>query len=75
MIAIVIAIAIFMAAVLTRRITYIVKGIRRFQDGERSYRMTPASKDELGQLSGAYNQMADTIENIGVAVKEALQKK
>ncbi len=62
MIVIVIAIAVFMAAVLTRRITDIIRGIRRFQKGARSYRLTPASSDEMGQLSSAYNNMADTVE-------------
>ena len=63
MIVIVIAIAVFIAATLTRRITGIVQGIRRFQDGDRSYRLETASRDEMGQLSSAYNEMADTLEH------------
>ncbi len=62
MIVIVIGIAIFMAALLTRRITNMISGIRRFQEGDRGHRLVPSSKDEMGQLSTAYNDMADTVE-------------
>ncbi len=62
MIVLVIGIAVFMAGLLTRRITGIVQGIRRFQQGARGHRLNPASKDEMGQLAGAYNEMADTVE-------------
>jgi signal transduction histidine kinase/HAMP domain-containing protein len=62
MIIVVILIAIFMAAVLTTRITTIVRGIRRFQQGDRSYRLKQQSTDEMGQLAQAYNEMADTVQ-------------
>ena len=62
MVAAVIFVAIVMAGVLTRHIISIVKGIRRFQQGERSYRLTLQSSDEMGQLALAYNEMADSVE-------------
>lgn len=62
MIVFVIFIAVFMAAVLTSRITTIVSGIRRFQQGDRSYRLKQQSADEMGQLAQAYNEMADTVQ-------------
>ncbi len=62
MIVIVIGVAIFMAALLTKRITNMISGIRRFQEGDRGHRLVPSSKDEMGQLSKAYNDMADTVE-------------
>ena len=62
MIVFVIFIAILMAGVLTTRITTIVKGIRRFQQGDRSYRLIQQSSDEMGQLAQAYNEMADTVQ-------------
>jgi signal transduction histidine kinase/CheY-like chemotaxis protein/HAMP domain-containing protein len=58
----VILIAIFMAAVLTTRITTVVQGFRRFQKGDRSYRLKRQSNDEMGQLTDAYNEMADTVQ-------------
>ena len=63
MILAVIFIAIIMAGALTRRITYIIKGIRRFQKGERSYRLKQHSNDEMGQLAQTYNEMADTVQD------------
>ncbi len=62
MIILVIFIAIVMAAVLTSRITTIIKGIRRFQKGDRSYRLKQQSTDEMGQLAQAYNEMADSVQ-------------
>ena len=63
MIVFVIMIAIFMAANLTARITSIIQGIRRFQKGDRSYRLPMQSSDEMGQLVEAYNEMADDVEH------------
>lgn len=63
MVVIVIGIAVFMAAALTRRITDIIRGIRRFQEGDRGHRLTTTTNDEMGQLSNAYNKMADTVEH------------
>ena len=62
MVIIVIFIAIFMAGALTSRITSIIAGFRRFQKGEHSYRLERQSNDEMGELSQAYNDMADTIQ-------------
>lgn len=62
MIVVVIVIAIFMAAMLTTRITTVVRGIRRFQQGDRSYRLKQQSADEMGQLALAYNEMADDVQ-------------
>ena len=58
----VIAIAIIMAATLTSRITTIVRGIRRFQQGDHSYRLPRQSRDEMGQLAEAYNEMAGSVQ-------------
>ncbi|BHH86180.1 response regulator [Desulforhopalus sp. 52FAK] len=62
MIGAVILIAIIMAGVLTSHIISIVSGIRRFQQGDRSYRLKQQSNDEMGQLAFAYNEMADTVQ-------------
>jgi len=62
MVVFVIFIAIFMAGVLTTRITTIIRGIRRFQQGDRSYRLKQQTSDEMGQLAKAYNEMADSVQ-------------
>ena len=63
MVVLVIGIAVFMAAALTRRITHIVSGMRRFQEGDRGHRLIPASRDETGQLAETFNEMADTVQH------------
>lgn len=62
MIVAVIFIAIFMAATLTNIITDMIRGIKRFQAGERSHRLKVRSGDEMGQLTAAFNDMADTVQ-------------
>ncbi|BBO85719.1 hypothetical protein DSCO28_62850 [Desulfosarcina ovata subsp. sediminis] len=62
MIVCVILIAIFMASTLTTRITKMIHGIRRFQQGERGHRLKFTSNDEMGQLAQAHNEMADTVQ-------------
>ena len=63
MIAAVIVIAVIMAGVLTSRIVTLVKGLRRFQKGNRSHRLPIESRDEMGQLANAFNEMADTVQS------------
>ena len=62
MIVAVILIAIIMASTLTSRITAIVNGLRRFQDGERDHRLDIRSNDEIGQVIQSFNRMADSIQ-------------
>ncbi len=62
MIALVIAIAIWMAGALTRRITEMGDGIRAFQDGDLTHRLTVRGNDEMAQLARAFNRMADEMQ-------------
>ncbi len=62
MVVIVILIAVFIAAALTGKITDIIHGIRRFQQGDRDCRLEQQSTDEMGQLARAFNVMADTVQ-------------
>ena len=59
----VIAIAIWMANTLTRRITTINEGIQKFHNGDLQLRLPINSQDEMGRLTTSFNAMADTIED------------
>ncbi|MGE4279002.1 MAG: sensor histidine kinase [Magnetospirillum sp.] len=61
MVVLVIVVAIWMASLLTRRITTVVQGIRRFEDGDMAYRLPVQSHDEMGALADSFNEMADRV--------------
>ncbi|MDQ8021752.1 MAG: ATP-binding protein [Moraxellaceae bacterium] len=82
MVVVVIAIAIWMAAFLTTRITAMIDGIERFRHGDLSHRLTVRSDDEMGRLAQAFNSMADSVQeslvrsdNARVKAEEANQIK
>ncbi|MEI7432448.1 MAG: ATP-binding protein, partial [Betaproteobacteria bacterium] len=62
MIALVIVIAIWMAGVLTRKITEMSGGIRRFQEGDLAYRLSVNGADEMADLAKSFNLMADEVQ-------------
>ena len=62
MVALVIAIAIWMAGALTQRITEMSQGIARFQGGDLAHRLPVRGKDEMAQLTTSFNHMADAVE-------------
>ncbi|MBU2454178.1 MAG: PAS domain-containing protein, partial [Proteobacteria bacterium] len=68
----VIVIAVLMASALTGKITTMIKGISRFQRGERDYRLDIQSSDEIGALGQTFNSMADSIQ---LAILELEQSK
>ena len=59
----VVAIAIWMASVLTKRITLMGDGIRRFQEGDLSYRLEVKGSDEMASLTKSFNRMADEVQH------------
>lgn len=63
MIALVIAIAIWMAGALTRRITEMSAGIARFQGGDLSHRLAVRGKDEMAELAKSFNHMASEVQH------------
>jgi signal transduction histidine kinase len=63
MVGLVIIVAIWMAAVLTRRITAMISGIRLFQSGHMSHRLDAGSNDEMGDLARSFNDMADDLQS------------
>jgi len=69
----VIFVAIWMANLLTRRITAMIGGIHRFQAGDHGHRLEVQSNDEMGELAASYNRMADTLQQSFVAMQSELQ--
>lgn len=69
--AVVVVIAIWMASFLTRRITTVVQGIRRFEDGDMAYRLPVQSSDEMGVLAASFNEMADRVSESFQRAEEA----
>lgn len=57
----VVAVAIWLASMLTRRITDLIGGLNRIEAGDFGFRFRSESKDELGRLSDSLNNMADSV--------------
>eukprot|EP00825_Cyclidium_porcatum_P047841 TRINITY_DN7857_c0_g1_i3.p2 TRINITY_DN7857_c0_g1~~TRINITY_DN7857_c0_g1_i3.p2 ORF type:complete len:150 (+),score=15.63 TRINITY_DN7857_c0_g1_i3:337-786(+) len=74
MIGVVIAIAVWMASLLTRRITAMISGIHAFQVGDLKQRLDAGSSDEMGELAGSFNRMADSVEESFKRLEEAREK-
>jgi hypothetical protein len=74
MVVIVIGIAIWMAGLLTRRITAMISGIHAFQEGDLKRRLDAGSADEMGELSRSFNRMADSVEESFNRLEEAKEK-
>lgn len=71
MIALVIAIAIWMAGKLTGRITEMGNGIRRFQAGDLAHRLDVRGNDEMADLTRSFNHMADEVQRSFGRLEEA----
>ena len=74
MVVVVIAIAIWMADLLTGRITAMISGIRAFQQGDLDRRLDAGSKDEMGELAASFNGMADSVAESFRRLEEAKDK-
>ena len=74
MVLLVIGIAVWMANLLTGRITRMISGIRAFQQGDRQHRLDAGSADEMGELARSFNQMADSVEESFTRLEEAKEK-
>jgi hypothetical protein len=62
MIVLVIVIAIWLANVLTKRITEMSGGIRRFQEGDLSHRLPVRGQDEMAEMAKSFNAMAGEVQ-------------
>ena len=58
----VILVAIWMANLLSRRITDVVEGIHRFEKGELDHRLAARGGDEMAELERSFNRMADAVQ-------------
>lgn len=61
MVVLVIFIAIWLANLLTRRVTHLTTGLRRIEEGDLTHRLTKESEDEIGKLAESINRMADSV--------------
>jgi len=74
MVLLVIAVAIWMANLLTRQITNMIAGIRSFQEGNLQHRLHASSDDEMGELARSFNGMADSVAESFKRLEEAKEK-
>lgn len=74
MVVVVIFIAIWMANLLTGRITSMIDGIRAFRDGQLDRRLDDSSRDEMGELARSFNAMADSVQDSFQRLEEAKEK-
>lgn len=74
MIIVVIGIAIWMANLLTGRITAMISGIHAFQEGDLKHRLDAGDNDEMGELARSFNKMANSVEESFQRLEEARHK-
>jgi len=71
MIVIVILIAIWLANMLTRRVTQLTDGLHKIEQGDLSHRIEKGSDDEMGSLAESINRMADSVQNSFIQIEAA----
>lgn len=74
MIALVVAIAIWLASMLTRRITDLIGGLGRIEGGDYAFRFPHTADDELGRLNDSLNRMADSVQESFARLEQAKQE-
>ncbi len=74
MVSIVIIIAIWLANMLTRRVTQLSAGLREIEQGNLTYRIEKTSDDEIGRLAESINLMADSVQNSFRQMEEATKR-
>lgn len=62
MLVFVVVVAIWLASLLTRRVTDLAAGLSRIESGDLGFRFPHTSNDELGQLNDSLNKMADSVQ-------------
>jgi len=71
MVVVVVAIAVWLASMLTRRLTGVIDGLERIEKGDLGLRFAKTSDDELGKLSDSLNRMADSVQESFRRLEEA----
>jgi signal transduction histidine kinase len=74
MVAIVIFIAIWLANLLTRRVTQLTDGLGRIEQGDLDFRLNKTSEDEMGRLAESINRMADSVQLSFQRLEEARER-
>lgn len=74
MIAVVVAIAVWIASMLTRRITDLIAGLGRIESGDYGFRFAHMADDELGRLNDSLNRMADSVQESFARLEQARQE-
>ncbi len=74
MIAIVVLIAIWLANMLTSRVTQLADGLQKIEQGNLGFRLEKKSEDEMGSLAESINRMADSVESSFRNVEEARER-
>ena len=63
MLIVVLVVAVWLASVLTQRVTDLVGGLARIEAGDLSFRFQRGANDELGHLNNSLNHMADSVQS------------
>ena len=63
MLILVLVVAVWLASVLTQRVTDLVGGLARIEAGDLSFRFQRGANDELGHLNNSLNHMADSVQS------------
>ena len=74
MIALVILIAVWLANMLTGRVTMLSSGLQKIEQGDLSFRLGKASDDEMGLLADSINRMADSVQTAFTHIEGARQR-
>lgn len=71
MVMIVIFVAIWLASLLTKRVTYLTKGVQQIEQGDLGFRFRRKTEDEMGLLAESINHMADSVQQSFQRTEEA----
>jgi len=74
MIGVVVLIAIWLANLLTSRVTQLADGLQKIEQGNLGYRIEKKSDDEMGKLAESINRMANSVENSFRHIEDAKQR-
>lgn len=74
MVLIVVAIAVWLASLLTKRVTTTIEGLQKIEQGQLDFRFSNVSHDEMGKLTESLNRMADSVHESFKRLEEAKQE-